>query len=179
MNRDLEKKQIRNLFSDMRREDERRAPAFARVYGAALARLERTGRRWRVVRLAIVTAMLVAIACSAFIFYRQRLSPSAPPQTAGPQIGGPSEASLNPPVAAPANLPTTATPRKPSPKFSRLESRRRRAADRSPRSYLAISRWRSPTDFLLRSQPQPLLKSVPRLNESIIGIDLLIPVERD
>lgn len=36
-----------------------------------------------------------------------------------------------------------------------------------------LSQWRSPTEFLLRTPGEQLLKSVPRLNESLIRVNIV------
>jgi len=38
-----------------------------------------------------------------------------------------------------------------------------------------ISQWRSPTDFLLKFPADRLLKSVPRLDDSIVDLDSAVP----
>jgi hypothetical protein len=43
---------------------------------------------------------------------------------------------------------------------------------------LLISQWRSPTDFLLKTSGEQLLKAVPRLNDSIVQFRVM-PDERN
>ena len=65
----------------------------------------------------------------------------------------------------------------------RSKSARRRVSARSQTTVASISRttvtlisrWRSPTEFLLDSPGEQLLKTVPRLNESLLDIKAVTP----
>ncbi len=46
-------------------------------------------------------------------------------------------------------------------------------------SDMAISQWRSPTDFLLRSPTEPLLTTVPHLGDSLVEIKAILPDEKN
>jgi hypothetical protein len=52
----------------------------------------------------------------------------------------------------------------------RSKNFRRRLPPSSQTAVALISRWHSPTDFLLNSPGERLLKTVPRLNESVLDI---------
>ena len=61
MNRDWNEQRLNQLFDDLRHEDERHAPSFARVWTAALARTSLARRPWRVMRFALVGGMACAL----------------------------------------------------------------------------------------------------------------------
>jgi len=48
-----------------------------------------------------------------------------------------------------------------------------------PTAAVSVSQWRSPTDFLLQSPGDPLLRSLPRLGASLEGTTTLMPKEID
>lgn len=77
MNSDLEERQLRGFFHDLRQEDERLAPPFARDWEATTSRMGRRGRPWRVFQgVAAATAVLIAAGVSTIIL--RSLRPSAP-----------------------------------------------------------------------------------------------------
>jgi hypothetical protein len=41
-----------------------------------------------------------------------------------------------------------------------------------------LSQWRSPTEFLMRTPGEEFLKTIPRLNESLIEIKLFEPTQK-
>ncbi len=43
-----------------------------------------------------------------------------------------------------------------------------------PSATTTLTAWRSPTDFLLRSPGETLLKTVPQVGESVVGIQTII-----
>jgi len=55
--------------------------------------------------------------------------------------------------------------------------RKQRRAQLRPETLL-LSQWRSPTESLLRSPVDRLLKTIPRLNESLIDIKVIEPTQQ-
>lgn len=165
MNRDWREKRIRQLFNDLGREDERKAPGFAKVLQAGLMRSRGPGRRLRLWRLATVAAMAVAAVVVALVLLASHSTEPAVPgdlttlqtiplpgpyRAPGPEI-------MLPPVVS-------------RPPIDIRAARRRRPASPTYNSTLLISQWQSPTNFLLRVPGNELLKSLPRVPDSSPGI---------
>lgn len=108
MNSDREERNIRGFFHDLRREDERLAPPFARDWEAAAARMGSPRRPRRTLRgVAAAAAVLTAAGVSAVILRSPRppapdisitqwrsptalllKSPAEPLLKTGPRLGG-------------------------------------------------------------------------------------------
>src|SRR5205085_5152383 len=71
MNRDVEENELKRLFRELRREDERLAPPFARDRDAALSRMNEVHSPRRAFRLAAATAIaLILVGGSALILFK-------------------------------------------------------------------------------------------------------------
>src|SRR5438105_13154010 len=71
MNRDVEENELKRLFRELRREDERLAPPFARDWGAALSRTDEGRSPRRTFRLAAATLVaLILLGGSALILFK-------------------------------------------------------------------------------------------------------------
>ena len=162
MNQDWEEERIERLFREMRQEDERLAPSFAKVTGVGLATNARRGRP--VLRFAVVTALLVLLIGSA-VFLVTRVSKRTARDDIAESTPGPSSdqgegnPSSNDNVGgAIENGPA------PAPVIAKRNSIHRSRGRGHTESSL-ISQWRSPTDFLLSVPGEQLLRTVPRLGE--------------
>ena len=161
MNQDWQEKAIRQLYRDQRQADESLAPHFAASLEAALSkrRKDRSGRL--IFRLAIAVVALVAVAGLALLLRGGTSREQAPLA-----VMEPSESGIKPP-ATPREPSSASTPSPPKP------PRRARSHRPSPgRETALISQWRSPTDFLLRTPGDELLRSVPRVGASAVKINL-------
>jgi hypothetical protein len=161
MKQDQEERTIRELFQQLRRDDESAAPAFVGSLAPAPSRQERGGRLrlvWQVA-VAIVVAFLLG---GAWLTFSGRETKSHGPASVVNSGGAPA-----PRVEAPPPNPT------PSSSEERTISQRRkqRPAQLRPETLL-LSQWRSPTESLMRTPGEQLLKIIPRLNESLIEIKL-------
>ena len=169
MNLDQDEKKLRALFHDVRAEDERDAPSFAYDWQAAVDRLRPAGRLWPGKWVLVAACIVVVVYGSWFFFVRDTshraiddsgpvagVSPSAPQERAP----GPSQAATVDISRLPSKKPSART--------------RHRSATAMEASAL-ISQWRSPTDFLLKFPADRLLKSVPRLDDSIVDLDSAVP----
>lgn len=185
MNGDTEEREIRRLYSELRREDERLTLPFDSDWNAALSRRD-TGRRdaWltprRAFRLyAATAAALILLGGLALVFLERSSGQKAPSATPY------SVTKLAQPhalvAAHPENLTSAAAGRettkerksKPDSKTDLVREHSktfRRLRGRPQPTVSLISHWRSPTDFLLDSSGTPLLKTVPRLDESLVEI---------
>ena len=196
MNRDVEENELKRLFRELRREDERLAPPFARDRDAALSRMNEGHSPRRAFRLAAATAIaLILVGGSALILFKW--SSRRPISTANTesvatqtQPRSPSVAPIETPTrpvesfkagrnqVAKVDLKTSGADLKLGSARERSKSARRRVSARSQTTVALvsrttvtlISRWRSPTEFLLNSPGEQLLKTVPRLNESLLEI---------
>ena len=189
MNRDLEENELKRLFRELRREDERLAPSFARDWDAALSRMDGGRSPRRVFRLAAATlvALILLGGLALIIFTRSSRQPisnaTTEPAAAQTQPRSPSVASVETPSS-----PVESSKVEPNQVAKvdsktglvreRSKSARRRPSARSRTTValisrttvVLISRWRSPTEFLLNSPGEQLLKTVPRLDESLLEI---------
>jgi hypothetical protein len=164
MERDWEEKRIAELFHEMKQEDAALAPPFS-TGGRAATRFPTSAA------LAVaVVAALVVVAFFSVIFLRAASlrdvsGPSISEETAG--------ASITPRPSAPIPSSPAVTQ---IAKASKFDRRRKRPARQS---IILISQWQSPTDFLLRTPGEQLLKSVPRLGGSLAEIKAIMPGERN
>jgi hypothetical protein len=168
-----EQKRIQALFSELRLADEQAAPRFAAVWNRAQARSSRTWGPARAFNFSFVaaTALLICTLISLALWskYSQRSPQPAvvvamktpvvvPLQTVEGAIGNPSRSD------------------EPHDRINAISRARKLAAQRRTLTLAvnlkaageakAISSWQSPTNALLKSQNDELLKSLPQLNES-------------
>ena len=194
MKRDVEENELKRLFRELRREDERLAPPFDKDWDAALSRMGGGRSPLRVFRLAAATAIaLILLGDFALILFtrlsRQPISNATTESVATrTQPHSPSVESIETPSSpveifkagrdqlAKADSKTREADSKLDSVRERSKSARRRVSARSQTTVALvsrttvtlISRWRSPTEFLLNSPGEQLLKTVPRLNESLL-----------
>src|SRR5262249_29783969 len=159
------------LFRQLRRDDESGAPSFVDGLEPAPSRYERGALLrlgWQVAG-AIVVALLLG---GAWLIFSGRGTKTP---------GQPSEARYNdepaPRVEAP---PPTQIPPSPGEKpiKSGHQHRLQRRVQRQTETLL-LSQWRSPTEFLMRTPGDQFLKTIPRLNESLIEIKPLAPNQQN
>ena len=79
MDRYWKEKRIKDLFDELKEEDKRLAPSFAKVWGAAASRGEKSHHPRRALRTAVAAATLIVVIGFAVIFYRQSSRPRTPP----------------------------------------------------------------------------------------------------
>lgn len=166
MNLNGEEKRIQQLFREMSSDERRRAPEFASVLAAPGKARLRGGSRS--LRLAMAVAMIFAglLVAAALI-----LTPSKPQGLAestqaqepvskpeSPDGVEPSQRNLQAPT--PALLPKRAS---------------RRRTDRTTLVMKSLFAWRSPTASLLKTPGDELLRSLPRLGESLKTIRTYTP----
>ena len=189
MKRDVEENELKRLFRELRREDERLAPPFDKDWDAALSRMGGGRSPLRVFRLAAATAIaLILLGDFALILFtrlsRQPISNATTESVATrTQPHSPSVESIETP-SSPVEIfkagrdQLAKADSKTSSVRERSKSARRRPSARfqttdtliSRTTVALISRWRSPTEFLLNSPGEQLLKTIPRLNESLLEI---------
>jgi hypothetical protein len=181
-NRDEQK--LKALFHDLRGEDEGHTPSFSHAWQAALARqgvqrrLSGVAARW-----AIAATAAVVIVFASLYFFPRNSSPQTPPtERSGPVAGATPFPELpSVPGATASGLPGEVVSLPPKQVTgARVTLARHASVSSHPRqgsqtAVVLISQWRSPTDFLLAFPADRLLKSVPRLNDSIVDMNLVLP----
>lgn len=160
-----EEQRIRELFQQLKEEDERHAPSFTGDWNAALSRRERPRRSLAVWQLA-ATAALILLGAGWWMFFKQPTNRQAPIE-----IGKSNNSAAD---AAPPVSPSPAPVRNPP-----NVTRRQRPLARPRPPATLVSQWRSPTESLLRTPGEQLFKRVPRLDESIVNIKAIIPDQKN
>jgi len=178
MNRHSEEQKIKQWFHEARQADAALAPSFAETVTAAQAK-PLPAARWPLAwRFAFVAVVLMLIGVAALVFFKR--STAQPHQQTAQQA----EALESPPVTpAPAVTDSEPTPAvKARAVALRVTPRRPRAARPRPEiepSALLSFKWQSPTDFLLRTPGADLLKTVPRVNDSVVRFNVIRPDEQN
>lgn len=165
-----EEERIKEMFQQLREEDERNAPAFTRAWNATLSRREKPWRRWAVWRLAAGATALILLGAGClgwWMFFRQSTRRQAPIEIVRSEQPAPV---VTPPPVFPSPAPVKNPPN---------VTRRQRPFVRPQAPAILISQWRSPTEFLLRTPGEQLFRRVPRLDESLVNIKAIIPDQQN
>jgi len=174
-----EEKRIQALFSEVRLADEQIAPSFARVWNRAQAKTMRTRRAFNLSFVAVTALLVCALVSLAWWSRHWQRNPgvvaNAPPAPAERQVrlsvGDYGVNSSNP----------ERKHDRPSAKLRAVKLAARRqallvAANRkATHEVKAIASWQSPTASLLDSSSGELLKSLPRLNQTVDELKLFLP----
>ena len=171
MNLNGDEKRIRRLFREMRVDDQRRAPAFAGVLADAHSGTRRSrDRSWR---FAIAVATLCAALLIALVVIVRPSKPQGPPgdskQAAATNVE---------PGTQPQAFPTASGLQTPSVDPGRATIKRARHRRHSKQVEFAATQlfaWKSPTASLLQTPDDLLLRSLPRLGESLQTIKSFSP----
>ncbi|MFL6208900.1 MAG: hypothetical protein ACJ74W_08625 [Pyrinomonadaceae bacterium] len=183
MNPNREEHEIRQLFRELKRADEGLAPPFMTDWGAALAQTNKAPRAQLMLRLSVTAVVALALLGSfAFIAFNRLLMQPIPPTAFAPTaIDAPS-----PPPSAVSNTASASHAESSQARLRRKaklamatgfgnkqKASRRRLPGQSQPPDMLISRWHSPTDFLLRSPGDRLLRTIPRLSTTTADIKAL------
>jgi hypothetical protein len=175
MNLNGDEKRIQHLFREMSLDDQRRAPQFAGVLAAANSGMTHSRNRVPSLRFAMAVAMLcVALLIAMAIIVRPSKSRDAVApdgQASAPAVQPESEPSIGPsrPVLAAQGV----EPHKDVIK----RARRRRPPNQIEIAMKSLFAWQSPTALLMQTPRDELLRSLPRLGESLQTIKSLSPDE--
>ncbi len=161
MTEEQEKLKTKELFQQLKQDDERHAPHFAGVLETALSRGETSGWGWLAPQ--VVMLMLIALAGGWFVFFKRSANELAARPPAPPEIKIQRVLPSDPPP------PLVASSEDKPPKFVR----RRRISPPMQMNAL-ISQWRSPTEFLLKTPGERWMKEVPRLGVPRLEIKPLV-----
>jgi hypothetical protein len=174
-----EDKRIRALFCELKHEEERTAPLFAKTWNRAEAKFHRTGRRplgqssanlGRFATAMLVVSLVLAATVLLPKYLRLPIQPKPGYAEATPAVA-PRVTSEEPPRSV--TVPANGESGKPT---DRLVTIRRAVRVRKslvafaqrvrPVKQDGLSEWQSPTAALLRSNSDQLLRFVPQMNES-------------
>ena len=181
MKHNLVEERIKQLFYELRQGDERRTPSFDRVLKAASSKAGQAGPVWLSLRVAVAAAMLILVSSLGFILLKPSLlsTETENSESSLPIVKTP-DRQLEP---LPGEPIAPSTERAPALEAIRRELtrpvRHKRPAARSHQPAMLISEWQSPTGFLLRTPGERLLKTVPRVSESLFEIKPSLPDERN
>jgi hypothetical protein len=176
MKQDLEEKRIERLFRELRRTDNDRAPSFDNVLKATASKEGQTSLGWFSLRIRVAAMLVLASGLALFFLMRPSSHPTEPPNV---QVDNPISRLVDPspPEPPPPSEPVAA------PEATRRErqrsGRRERARTESHQQAMLLSRWQSPTDFLLKTSADRLLKTVPRVGESFMEIKPILKDEKN
>lgn len=175
MNLNGDEKRIRQLFREMSRDDQRRAPEFASVLAAANSGIASSQNRARPRRFAMAAAML----CAALLIAMAIIVKPSKPQDAAAHDDRASTPAVQP-EAQPSVVPYQPGVQAPGvePRKTTIKhARHRRASDQMAIAMKSLFAWKSPTASLLQTPGDGLLRSLPRLGESLRGIKSFSPDE--
>jgi hypothetical protein len=185
MNRNLEEQKIKQWFREARQRDESRAPSFADTLAAARSNHQPAGWRLNIWRIAFALVALIAIGIVAFVLFKQSTTQPVNQIAVEPALEQPSDdlpKSLEPTAHPPGSvvmqghaIKGTRANAKPLPRRPRAMQPQR---DSGPAALLSF-KWQSPTDFLLRTPGAALLKTVPRIGDSLIRFDVIHSDEKN
>lgn len=162
MKQNQEERTIRELFQQLRRDDESAAPSFVGSLAPASSRHKGANHQrlvWQVAA-AIVVSLLLG---GAWLIFSGRNTKTPGPTDVVNSGGAPA-----PRVEAPPPNPSPSSSEERQIKPDRQHRKQRRAQLRP--ETLLLSQWRSPTESLMRTPGEQFLKAIPRLNESLIEI---------
>lgn len=170
-----DEKRIRQLFREMRLDDQRRAPEFASLLAASTSRMARSQNRIRSLRF----TMAVAIVCVALLIAMAVIVKPSKPK--GPAVD---DAQALAPTLPPESLPSIG-PSRPGVEAPGVEphkvaikhARHRRRSNQFEIAMKSLFAWKSPTASLLQTPADELLRSLPRLGESLRTIRFFSPDE--
>jgi len=153
-------------------DDQRRAPQFASVLAAARSGMARSQNRTRSLRFATAIAILCAALLIAMAIIVRSSKPNGPARD---------EQAVTPIV--PPEAPSNIAPKQPGVGAPGVEPRRviiRRVRHHRTTDQLAVAMnslfaWQSPTASLLKTPGDELLRSLPRLGESLQTIKSFSP----
>jgi hypothetical protein len=181
-----EDKRIRALFCELKREEERTSPLFAKTWNIAEAEFHRTGFSWlrfqpssnllRFATAILVVSLVLAATVLLPRYLRLPRQPRQPKHDYAKQEAatGPRAISEEPPRSG--KVPATRKSGKPTDRLVAIRRsvrvKKSPVASAQPARLVnqikqnGLSHWQSPTAKLLRSAGDELLRFVPPMNES-------------
>jgi len=165
MNLNWDEKRIRQLFGEMSRDDARRAPDFERLAQAGSRGVARSKAGVRTLALAgSFAVLLVAVVTAAVLIVRHPNNQS--PSDADRHVAGSVAPAVSPDTVIPPTHPSVAATHLPVPHAAKRVRSQRRSNELAI-AMKSLSAWQSPTASLLKAPGEELLKSLPRLGDSL------------
>ena len=165
MNLNWHEKRIRQLFGEMSRDDARRAPDFEMLVQAGSRGVARSKSGVQAFLAAAAAAvLLVAVVTAAVLMVRHpnNQSPSGADRPVAEWVAPPK----SPEPVVPRRPPSVATNHTPV-RHAARRIRNQRRSNELAIAMKSLSAWQSPTASLLNSPGEELLKSLPRLGDSL------------
>jgi hypothetical protein len=156
----------------MGRDDQRRAPQFASVLVAARSGMSRSQNRTRSLRFVMAVAMLCAVLLIAMAIIMRPSKPQGPARD--DQATAPSVPPEAPPGIAPKQ-PGVGAPGVEPGRVVIKHARHHRTTEQLAIAMNSLFAWQSPTASLLKTPGDELLRSLPRLGESLQTIKSFSP----
>jgi hypothetical protein len=174
---------MRQLFRELREQDEQYAPVFENVLEAARANGQQMNSGWQVWRLAVAVALLVVVIGSVFFFLKpfstkptiENRTDVPPAQTL--EFADPPPTPSGRKVDTPKKSAFVGFQKKPSKKERSLYARPTQSPTQQLKPAMLISNWQSPTDALLKTPSAEFLKSIPKVGEPLFEMNKLFPNE--
>jgi hypothetical protein len=193
MNQNSQEKRMRQLFHELREQDEKQAPSFASALDAALANQGAVKSGWQSWRLATGVALFIILIGAIFFFSKLFSTPlTMEPWAQVPLVAPvPLREPELPKDARPAPIlpaPYAGAPKRPKSRSSQTGSPRKEpllSAQHRPmptenlQPVMLISNWQSPTAGLLKTPGAELLKSIPQVGEPLVDMKNLFPNEKN
>lgn len=176
-----EEKRIQALFSEARLVDEQTTPSFVGVWNRAQAKTNRPQRAFNLSFVAVTALLVCALVSLAWWVSRSQQGEAL---VAGlPTIANDAPKSVVPIAVQPGKRPVvqSVNPMRSSNNSRALKSTVRRqvmtvaANQKTLLDAKAIEDWQSPTATLLDSSSDALLKSVPKLNQTVDDLKSFLP----
>lgn len=162
MNLNGDEKRIEQLFRELRREDEPRTPSIQSVLNRKTGTIWERG--WSIALAGGLAILLVAMVITMLALGR----------TSKPQSADDERTDASPPAEEVAPSPKTKDkPSTPKPVIAIKHRRPRRTPDTLTIAIRSLSSWQSPTASLLSFPGEDMLKTLPRLDESLETIKSL------
>ena len=162
MNLNGEEKRIRQLFSELRSSELERAPEFTTVLAGGASSAVRPRNRSRSWKFAMAVSVLFAVLLVTIAII---LQPSKPQAGAAPSQASAPALQLEEPVTV--GPPQLEAARGSAPQKRVARRRKRRSPDQTAIAMRSLFAWQSPTAALLKIPSDELLRSLPRLGESL------------
>jgi len=168
MNLNGDEKRIRQLYRELAADDQRQAPAYARVLARAESRADSSREsRWTLKLAFALASLCLAVAVAVFVFSRSKQLEPAPENQAVTDKQDPP--AVVTPDSREANPGSVVYPVR--------KVRHRRQQHSTTLALRSLFAWKSPTASLMNLPEDKLLNSLPRLGESLQTIKLISPDE--
>ena len=186
MNLNGDEKRIRQLFREMSCEDESRTPEFAVLVAAARSRAGRTKKGSRLFAFGLVVSVAIVLLIALSLALRQpvRQTQDEPSDQVAQEKQPGKQSEKNPEKQSTESAPGKTAPGSSVSTGGTIAQqgiprrvRRKRHSDDLAIRMKTLFAWQSPTASLLKAPGDEMLKSLPRLGDSLQSIKIFSPNE--